>query len=336
MLCVAFRRYNALLFDGFRRLGRLGTFVTPSPSPVRYDRRYAEDTPYAGYADRADKGCMTGIALGPVVLSAPRLSVGLALVALVLVAEGLERCRDKPRRDKPLSGWAWNAALVSVLGARLGFVVRQLEGFLAEPLSVFYIWQGGFDPVIGVAAAGAYTFWHFRTDSRRFAWALVPASVALLTWGGAWALVTPAEAERVETVPNVALQTLAGDDVTVTAALRRPTVINLWATWCPPCRREMPLLNDFARERADIDVWLVNQAENAGTVAGFVEAEGLEPSLIYLDPQSRLGNASRSRGLPTTLFVDANGTIVARHLGELSRPLLDSYLDRLPAQDASR
>ncbi|MDZ7706055.1 MAG: TlpA disulfide reductase family protein [Trueperaceae bacterium] len=274
---------------------------------------------------------MTGIALGPVVLSAPRLSVALALLVLVLVAEGLERFRGTP-----LSGWAWNSALVAVIGARLGFVGTQLSSFLAEPLSIFYIWQGGFDPVIGVAAAAAYTFWHFRRSSRHFAWALLPAGAALLMWGGAWSLTTPTADERVEQIPEVRLQTLGGADIDTTEALTRPTVINLWATWCPPCRREMPLLSEMAAERPDIAFWLVNQAEGAATVARYVEEEGLEPTLIYLDPQSRLGAASRSRGLPTTLFVAADGTIVARHLGELSRPLLESYLAQLPTSDAYR
>lgn len=274
---------------------------------------------------------MTGIELGPVVLSAPRLSVALALLVLVLVAEGLERFRGAP-----LSGWAWNTALVAVVGARLGFVGEHFGSFLAEPLSILYIWQGGFDPVIGVAAAAAYTFWHFRRSSRSFAWALVPAGAALLMWGGAWSLTTPAASERVERLPEVRLQTLAGDDVDTAEALVRPTVINLWATWCPPCRREMPLLSEMAAERPDVAFWLVNQAEGAATVARYAEEEGLEPTLIYLDPQSHLATASRSRGLPTTLFVAADGTIVARHLGELSRPLLESYLARLPEQDARR
>src|SRR3546814_11946076 len=62
----------------------------------------------------------------------------------------------------------------------------------------------------------------------------------------------------------------------------RPFVVNLWATWCPPCRRELPMLADVAAN-SDIPILLANQGENRQAVADYLLAGGISPRSVVLD-----------------------------------------------------
>ena len=111
--------------------------------------------------------------------------------------------------------------------------------------------------------------------------------------------------------------------------LGRPAVVNFWATWCEPCKREMPLLERTAAARTDLAFLAVDLDEDGGTVRAFFD----ELSLTSLEPLIDVGlETSRRYGLasvPTTFFVDAGGTIRHMHIGEMDQEKLQRGLDRL-------
>ncbi|HAQ27862.1 MAG TPA: peroxiredoxin, partial [Pseudomonas sp.] len=109
----------------------------------------------------------------------------------------------------------------------------------------------------------------------------------------------------------------------------KPLVVNLWATWCPPCRREMPVLAEAQRTESDVTFLFVNQGEGERVIADFLDTEGLGLENVLLDTGGRLGQHVGSTALPTTLFYDAEGRQVGSHLGELSRASLARALERL-------
>src|SRR5690606_15649965 len=159
------------------------------------------------------------------------------------------------------AAWAWNAALAVVLGARLGFVIENWSVFLGAPLDVFAIWQGGFSPWWGVAAGVLTTLWSFRRRLTGARVAVVPALVAL----------------------DVA--SLEG----------RPTVINLWATWCPPCRRELPLLDGAQASYPDVQFVFADQGEVRTTVEAYLAGRPeLSLDNVVLDGGGRLGSTFES------------------------------------------
>lgn len=102
--------------------------------------------------------------------------------------------------------------------------------------------------------------------------------------------------------------------------MARPIVLNLWATWCPPCRREMPVFEKAQTEFPDIAFVLVNQGESAQQALAYLKTEGLDLTDVLLDPASEAMRSMNSRGLPTTLFFDAKGRLVDPHLGEITMP----------------
>ncbi len=110
-------------------------------------------------------------------------------------------------------------------------------------------------------------------------------------------------------LPPLSFRQLDGEAVT----LPRPGLINLWASWCGPCRSEMPLL---LREAAhDPRLVLLNVGEDAGTVRRFL---GAAPAQVWLGGETLTGPA-RVTGFPTTLVMSASGQVIARHLGPLTR-----------------
>ena len=128
-------------------------------------------------------------------------------------------------------------------------------------------------------------------------------------------------------LPELSLACLGtGPARAVSAGDGRPTVVNLWASWCAPCVREMPLLQRAA-DRVGSGVRFVGidiQDEPASAV-GLLQATGVRYDQ-YADPDGEVKRAVRAVGLPVTLVFDARGQEVARHFGEIRGTWLDDAL----------
>jgi len=119
-------------------------------------------------------------------------------------------------------------------------------------------------------------------------------------------------------LPDLQLATLNNSPISLRSYAGQPVVLNLWATWCPPCRREMPVLEQAQAAFPDVAFVLVNQGESAQQAQAFLESEGLALMDVLLDPSSETMQALRTGGLPTTFFFDAEGQLVDLHLGEIT------------------
>ena len=105
-------------------------------------------------------------------------------------------------------------------------------------------------------------------------------------------------------------------------------MLNLWATWCPPCRREMPAFEQAQAAFPNVAFVMVNQGENAQQAQAFLAREGLTLTDVLLDSSSRTMQEMGTRGLPTTLFFDVQGQLVASHVGELTIASLKDAIGR--------
>jgi len=107
----------------------------------------------------------------------------------------------------------------------------------------------------------------------------------------------------------------------------RPVLINFWATWCPPCRREMPeLIQAYEAHRDEGFVILaVNVQESPSQALAFAEEFGISFQII-LDTEGRVSDQYQVRHLPSSIFIDRDGIIVARWVGALTPSMLRRHL----------
>ena len=104
------------------------------------------------------------------------------------------------------------------------------------------------------------------------------------------------------------------------------TVINFWATWCPPCKKEMPEFEQFYRENAGkIAFYAINIQEPAERVQVFLKT-GKYTMPILLDSSGDVAKAYRVNAIPTTIIVDKGGKVVFRKSGAMSKEELDKAI----------
>lgn len=265
---------------------------------------------------------MTGV--GP--FSIHVLTVAGAVLLAWFTARALaRRVPDAPYRAA--GSMAIDAAFWGLAAARLGYIAQWWEEYRAAPMSMIAIGDGGFSWWVGVPAALAFAWWRTRAARglRRPLLAGVVAGVA--AWFCAGAVLDLAQ-RSAPPLPDLQLATLDQRPVSLGAYAGRPVVLNLWASWCPPCRREMPAFEQAEAEFPHVAFVLVNQGESAQQARAFLADEGLALRNVLLDPASQAMQALQSRGLPTTLFFDAQGRLVDTHLGELSMASLKDTLSR--------
>lgn len=267
---------------------------------------------------------MLSVNLGPLAVQVSHL---LLLVSM-LVAAGAGHLVGRPQRigiGNVLLDMTWVALLVG----RVVFVAIWFDQYLAAPWSILDIRDGGFMPWPGVGAALLLAIWRAskRPALRR------PLSLGLiagaLTWTmsggpGLWNMSVQTS------LPTLELSTLAGQSLKLAdVADGKPMVVNLWATWCPPCRREMPVLSEAQQRYGDIAFVFVNQGEGAPSVMHYLGSAQLKPAHVLLDGNSQMGHAIGSSALPTTLFYDASGRLVDSHVGALSAAALAAKLAKI-------
>jgi len=120
-------------------------------------------------------------------------------------------------------------------------------------------------------------------------------------------------------VPDITFQDRDGNERTLEDFQGRVVVLNLWATWCAPCRKEMPSLDRLQAELGGDDLEVVALAVDRGDIGkikGFYEELGLANLNIYHDPTAKAGRTLRAPGLPTTLVIDRDGGEIGRVLGD--------------------
>ena len=134
--------------------------------------------------------------------------------------------------------------------------------------------------------------------------------------------------------PDFQLDSLEGDVVSLTGVRGNPIMLNFWATWCPPCRDEMPYLQQIYDEWTSqgLTVLTIDMGEERERVIEFLETYNLSlPTL--LDTEQEIAQMYNIRAIPTTFFIDRNGIIQKIKVGSFrNRDEIERYLAPIMAQ----
>lgn len=169
----------------------------------------------------------------------------------------------------------------------------------------------------------------FVVQARRLRRAL-PAASALAASCLAWFLES--QIATAQMLLPIELTDLHGAHTTLSKAAGRPMVVNIWATWCPPCRAELPIFARAASERPDIAFAFVNAGESADVVRDFLRAERISLPRVLLDRSKAVARYYGINGYPATLVTRADGTLVVSLLGQVTQVALSDLIRHIDAR----
>ncbi len=265
----------------------------------------------------------SALQIGPFTLPWSMVVVLLAVAVSSVVGQRLAR-----RAGITVEPQLFRLLIVAVVVARLAFVILFFDAYRSGWTGVLDIRDGGWRPLPGLIAAWIYALWiGFRHRPLRIPLWSALGSATLVGGIGALMLFTAAPTRL--SLPAISLAGLDGRPVSLQRFAGQPTVVNLWATWCPPCRREMPVLAQAQTDHPDVQFVFLNQGEAAAKVIAFLDLEKLRVRNVLLDRQGEVSGRFGQRALPTTLFFDARGQLIDTRVGELSLATLTERLQRL-------
>lgn len=277
------------------------------------------------------------MSLGPIPLTLP-LAIA-CLIGLWIIA----RLYDARHPNEPSNTRQHlsDVALASLIGARVFYVGFHLDAYLQAPVSIFALGDGGFSWAGAVLGAiGLILFKTRQQPAARVPLAALSLTGLLLYWGGLQLLPQP----KHQSLPDLTLSTLDGATVFLnneglafetmnqspvsSAIAARPLIINLWATWCGPCRREMPAFARAEQAFANVAFIMLNQGETSEEVKSYLAQKNLNFTYPLLDFDSALLHSLDAQALPTTLFINKQGEVIHTHMGELTYARLQDLIKR--------
>ncbi|MBT3336799.1 MAG: TlpA family protein disulfide reductase [Anaerolineae bacterium] len=128
--------------------------------------------------------------------------------------------------------------------------------------------------------------------------------------------------------PELELTNLAGEKVSLSDYEGQKIIlVNLWATWCPPCKEELPVLQQYYEDHADEGFVIVgiDYGEPAATVEAFLKTNKLTYP-VWIDEDSESGLAFSSYSLPASFVIDRNGVVRLAWTGAISQAMLEKHV----------
>ncbi|MFS0637554.1 redoxin domain-containing protein [Mesobacillus foraminis] len=134
--------------------------------------------------------------------------------------------------------------------------------------------------------------------------------------------------------PDFTLQTLNGDEVKLSEYRGKKVLLNFWATWCPPCKAEMPYMQEMydKYKKEGFEILAVNSTvteKSEKDVSEFVKKYELS-FLIPMDEKNRVSSDYEILAYPTSFFIDANGVIRSKSVGGMTKEFLEKEIKKLP------
>lgn len=131
-----------------------------------------------------------------------------------------------------------------------------------------------------------------------------------------------------EKAPDFELETLTGDTVKLSDYRGKKVMLNFWATWCPPCKEEMPDMEQLYQENGEEVVILAVNIDPQLNVQKFVSEMGITFPVL-LDEKDEVNTKYQVLTIPTTYFIDKQGIIRNKYLSAMTKELMEQYIDEM-------
>ena len=166
---------------------------------------------------------------------------------------------------------------------------------------------------------------HKQTKRQRQKWLLMGFGIGVA--GIAVLMLIFSSGSAGSPVPDFTATTLSGETVHLTDYRGQVVMLNFWATWCPPCKAEMPTIQAAYKHYHEqgFTVLAINNREQATQIQPFANALALTFPIV-LDTDSALQDTFAIKGYPTSLFISDAGEVYATHTGMLTPQQLDGYI----------
>lgn len=268
----------------------------------------------------------SSLQIGPLVVPYTLMLIAAAVFFGNIIAKRVDK-----GTEKTIENHFFKILIVAALAARIAFVIQYRSAYLSHPLDILDIRDGGWNALAGVIAAWAYALLLLMWKPYLRKPLLLVMSGSSLVWiAGTIALAMLTKDQF--PIPDLKLHSVNGDEVYLAKFNGKPTVINLWATWCPPCRREMPVFEKAQQQNPDINFVFINQGESQLQVEQFLTSNHLMMRNVLMDASGAAGKKFEVKGMPSTYFFDANGKLVDSRLGEVSHATLLEKLQKINSQ----
>ncbi|WJG10765.1 TlpA disulfide reductase family protein [Aliiglaciecola sp. LCG003] len=272
---------------------------------------------------------MLSISFGPIAVSVSLLITTVGIIIFWILSHWL--LHNKPPHAQALNG-IFKAVVAGFIIARIGFIIKLWPAYQEQWWQIVNVRDGGFIPYYGWLA-GIVVLIASSRGKKAISKTYLQASISALC------VILPLKIavhwySSDVTIPQIPVREKNGTLVNLQTYIGKPIVINYWASWCPPCRREMPVLQAAQKHHSSMSFLFINQGEDHIAAERFLASEDLHLNNIFYDPASQLSRASGAAGLPTTLFFDASGKLIASHMGELSNASLSHYLQLFKANES--
>jgi len=174
----------------------------------------------------------------------------------------------------------------------------------------------------------------------RFGWIVLLLAVGLLGLG--WIAYSKAPAVNMSSetdlteapiagylAPGFTLSTTLGDEISLDQYLGQPVVLNFWASWCPPCRAEIPHFREASlKYNGQATILGIDQGEPPSVVSDFGNLMGITYPLL-VDQDNQVNRLYGVAALPTTIFVDATGVVNEVYTGIVNLAVLQDRIEKL-------
>lgn len=189
--------------------------------------------------------------------------------------------------------------------------------------------------LIGLIVMTLYTFWDNSKDNK-----IAPGieEQQIEVADDSYKTAQELQANLVSRVPKAAdftLKDLEGNEVTLSDLRGKAVFLNFWASWCPPCKAEMPDIEQLYQETKDTDLVIltINSGEGA-TVAKRFMVENNYTFMVLDDYKGEVSDLYKVMALPTSLFIDKNGSLIETHTGAMNIDTMREYVELILTQVA--